>query len=59
MESVIWVKCNGEAHLPEVAGNIDHCGICMPFWDKIQEKLDLCEEIEDLQNELEERKREL
>jgi hypothetical protein len=27
-----WKECNGEAHSPEVAGNIDHCGICMPYW---------------------------
>jgi hypothetical protein len=25
-------RCTGEAHLPETAGNIDHCGVCMPDW---------------------------
>ena len=24
--------CPGEAHLPEVAGRIDNCGICAPLW---------------------------
>ena len=27
------VKCNGEAHNPAVAGCIDNCMICMPFWE--------------------------
>jgi predicted amidophosphoribosyltransferase len=31
-DNAIWVKCKGEAHNPAVAGNIDHCGICMPEW---------------------------
>jgi hypothetical protein len=25
----VWVKCHGEAHSNF---NIDHCGICMPYW---------------------------
>lgn len=25
-------SCNGEAHLPEVAGNIDNCMVCAPRW---------------------------
>jgi rRNA maturation protein Nop10 len=25
----VWVKCTGEAHSNF---NIDHCGICMPYW---------------------------
>jgi len=33
MDNAIWVKCNGEAHSPAVAGNIDHCMICMPYWE--------------------------
>lgn len=24
--------CTGEAHNPKVAGQIDHCGSCMPNW---------------------------
>jgi hypothetical protein len=27
--------CPGEAHSPEVAGNIDNCGICAPEWGRI------------------------
>lgn len=26
------VECNGEAHDPEVGGQIDHCGLCAPHW---------------------------
>lgn len=33
MNEAIWIKCTGEAHLPEVAGCIDNCGICAPFWE--------------------------
>jgi len=29
---VLYVKCTGEAHGPEAAGNIDHCFLCMPYW---------------------------
>jgi len=25
----VWVKCHGEAHSNF---NIDHCGVCMPYW---------------------------
>jgi hypothetical protein len=32
-EKAIWVKCSGEAHSPGVAGLIDHCGVCMPYWE--------------------------
>jgi len=28
--------CEGEAHKPEVAGNIDHCGVCMPNWGVVR-----------------------
>lgn len=28
----IPVRCTGQAHLPEIAGNIDHCSVCMPSW---------------------------
>lgn len=28
-------ECNGDAHKPEVAGNIDNCMVCMPRWGKI------------------------
>jgi predicted amidophosphoribosyltransferase len=30
----VWVKCPGEAHTPEVHGGMDHCSICMPWWDE-------------------------
>lgn len=30
-----WVKCTGEAHRPEVKGNIDNCMVCMPWWEDI------------------------
>jgi len=33
-QEAIWIKCNGEAHSPAVAGRIDHCGICMPWWEQ-------------------------
>ena len=29
----IKIHCNGEAHNPIVAGCIDNCGVCMPFWE--------------------------
>jgi hypothetical protein len=25
-------RCDGEAHLPEVGGNIDDCALCAPNW---------------------------
>lgn len=28
----VAIRCPGEAHLPEVAGNIDHCSVCAPNW---------------------------
>lgn len=31
---LIWKTCTGEAHNPAVAGNIDHCMICMPWWER-------------------------
>lgn len=31
---VIMVKCTGEAHSPEVAGHIDHCLSCAPYWEE-------------------------
>ena len=34
MRNAVWIKCIGEAHSPVVAGHIDHCPICMPFWDR-------------------------
>jgi hypothetical protein len=27
--SIEVYPCNGEAHKPEVAGQVDHCGVCM------------------------------
>ena len=32
-KTVIWVKCSGEAHDPKVAGGIDHCWECAPYWE--------------------------
>lgn len=33
MKDAYWVKCNGEAHDPQVAGRIDHCMVCLPWWE--------------------------
>jgi hypothetical protein len=33
-QSVIWVKCNGEAHSNPF---IDHCIGCMPYWEDYPE----------------------
>lgn len=30
MRYAVWVKCNGEAHKNPF---IDHCMVCMPFWE--------------------------
>ena len=29
----LWVKCIGEAHSRAVAGNMDHCAVCLPWWE--------------------------
>lgn len=33
------LPCPGEAHDPRVAGHIDQCGICMPRWGEVEEKM--------------------
>jgi len=32
-QKAIIAKCSGEAHSSDVAGQKDHCWICMPYWE--------------------------
>ena len=34
-QKAVTKECTGDAHKPEVAGNMDHCMVCMPRWGKI------------------------
>lgn len=31
----VITHCTGEAHDPKVAGNMDHCMVCIPWWEEI------------------------
>lgn len=33
--AAVWKTCNGDAHKQEVGGMMDHCMVCLPYWEII------------------------